>query len=127
MNIKTSDLSLLALNWAVSVALGRQMVWLEHFEEFGEIDPDDSIAYDPLPDYCYNWAHGGPLVRQAQISFEPQFAFGRVDTWICRTHAFEQQGQGQYREQLVAAMRSFVASQLGDTVDVPEQALQSVA
>ncbi len=118
-----SELNRTALNLAVAAALGRNMVWLEHTDEFGEIDPEDTIAYDPLPDYSGSWAQGGPLAQKLQMSFEPQFAFGRVSSWVCRSYAEGPQAIGEGPDQLTAAMRCFAAYHLGLGFTVPEQAL----
>jgi hypothetical protein len=61
------------------------------------------------------WAEGGPIIEQEGlcISYDPF-----VKRWNCYTQALD-----SYHAEtaLVAAMRCYVASKLGDEVEIPEE------
>jgi hypothetical protein len=126
--MKTSELTGAALDWAVSKC---------GFDD--EIQPPcrvmvDSIAYGPngrAPQYVYtkstgerftpstDWAQGGPIIEREKITTTP------VNGWqasLTRGGIFYTSGPVSPTP-LVAACRCYVASKLGDTVDVPPELL----
>jgi hypothetical protein len=96
--MKTSELTGKALNWAVGKAEGL----------------DDWLA--PV-NYCGQWEHGGPIIEREEISVN--WASGQ---W--QAHTANDQDEYEQIEYgptpLIAAMRCYVASKLGDDVNVPE-------
>jgi hypothetical protein len=95
--MKTNELTGKALNWAVGKAEGLDG-WLA-----------------PV-NYCGKWEHGGPIIEREKIA---TWSLDSI-TWAARDHALashEQQGPTP----LIAAMRCYVASKLGDDVDVPKE------
>jgi hypothetical protein len=102
--MKTSELTGKALDWAVGKAEGLDG-WLA-----------------PV-NYCGKWEHGGPIIEREGIGFDQYADYPR---WQAFTPAPEQpSGQAVCNgpTPLVAAMRCYVASKLGDDVDVPEELL----
>jgi hypothetical protein len=102
--MKTNELTGKALNWAVNKAEGLDG-WLA-----------------PV-NYCGKWEHGGPIIEREGIGFDQYADYPR---WQAFTPAPEQpSGQAVCNgpTPLVAAMRCYVASKLGDDVDVPEELL----
>ena len=100
--MKTSELTGKALNWAVGKAEGLDG-WLA-----------------PV-NYCGKWEHGGPIIEREGIGLDQYADYPR---WQAFTPAPEQQsGQAVCTgpTPLIAAMRCYVASKLGDDVDVPEE------
>jgi len=99
MKIKTSELTDAALDWAVTKAIG----------EYKPV---------PVPNCSTNWAQGGPIIEREEISVN--WANGE---W--QAHTVNDQDEYEQIEYgptpLIAAMRCFVASKLGDDVDVPEE------
>jgi len=96
MKIKTSELTGAALNWAV--------------EEAGDKDH----TYVPRA-YSTDWAFGGPIIERNGLSVMPDTG---LDWWVAHQGTVH---YGYGPTPLVAAMRCFVASKLGDEVDVPEE------
>ncbi len=106
MKIKTSELTGPALDWAVA-----KCIWPD---DIGNTVPFHHDGSDYAP--ARKWAHGGPIVEkwvsdlcqrgewyaQIQLNDVPEYAEASGPT------------------PLVAAMRCFVASKLGDEVEVPE-------
>ena len=92
--MKTSELTGAALNWAVGKAEG-----------LGGI-------FAPV-DYCGKWEHGGPIIERENICL-----------WT-EGYDWEAKQYGVWEEwastPLIAAMRCYVGSKLGNDVDVPEE------
>jgi hypothetical protein len=59
-------------------------------------------------DYCGKWEHGGPIIEREGIALIPG--------WTAERPGFSADGDTP----LVAAMRCYVASKLGDDVDLPK-------
>jgi hypothetical protein len=103
MKIKTSELTGAALDWAVHQA------WCE-----------GACHDEPYPHYSTNWAQGGPIIEREKI---------RLDTtWNCEDGYWSARmdtvgGWWLGDTPLIAACRCYVASKLGDTVDIPEELL----
>lgn len=97
--MKTAELTGRALDWAVNKAGG--------------------MGFEPSRD----WAEGGPIIEREEISIAREFASGRIE-WAAWTPApirDDAESFGYGPTPLIAAMRCYVASQLGDEVDVPEE------
>ena len=106
MKTKTSELSGKALDWAVAVGEGYGGIALK--------ERTSTDWYSPSTD----WAQGGPIIEREVINTGSSLG---APTWyankgLCVYHQFG-------KTPLVAAMRCYVASKLGDTVDVPEELL----
>ena len=96
MKIKVSKATGPALDWMVAKAIG---------------------DYKPVavPAYSTDWAQGGPIIEREGIATEP---WNLTHPWraMMADGDFEVYGSSP----LIAAMRAYVASKLGDEVDVPE-------
>ena len=97
--MKTSELTGAALDWAVGTA--------------------DQCDLAPVA-YSSKWEFGGPIIERERI--EVRYRVG-VNMTATINGQFEQ--TAAYREHknpmLIAAMRCFVASKLGDEVEVPKE------
>jgi hypothetical protein len=97
--MKTNELTGKALNWAVGKAEGLDG-WLA-----------------PV-NYCGNWEHGGPIIEREIAQIE------RFSDSLWEATAFTKNAQDFVQNgptPLIAAMRCYVASKLGDDVDVPKE------
>ena len=119
-NMKTFDLIGIALNWAVSQAEDLDYEW-DNFGVFEEKterynDLEYAVSYEPST----NWTQGGPIIERERITLinnEP------TTTWIASVPGteFTKCRVLEYgHTPLIAAMRCFVASKLGDEIDIPE-------
>jgi hypothetical protein len=104
MKIKTNDLKDKALDWAVHQA------WCE-----------GACHDEPSPCYSTDWAQGGPIIEREGIC-----VFEESDrTWTADSYRYTDLDSplysGQGRTPLVAAMRCYVESRLGDEVEIPEE------
>jgi hypothetical protein len=105
--MKTSELTGAALDWAVAMAIG---------------------DYTPVrvPTYSTDWAHGGAIIEREKIStwFCDEVLDAETDVmvrgaaWYAETFEGEHGVTGQTA--LIAAMRCYVASKLGNEVQLPE-------
>ena len=71
--------------------------------------------------YSTNWAQGGPIIERERIFVKPMLT---RQSW--RSYVVPESGQGirgsQYGDTpLIAAMRCYVASKLGDDIEIPKE------
>ena len=105
--MKTAELTGAALDWAVAQCEG--------FDNG-----------DWLPDYSTDWAAGGAIIEREKISLwfsdsvidAETDEIVRCEMWYGETFECEHGMTGQTA--LIAAMRCYVASKLGDDVEIPE-------
>ena len=108
--MKTSELTGAQLDWAVAMADGVKIIVLDQ----QIVWPED---YTPSTD----WAQGGPIIERERIAVE----FLQWDDIDCTlpiwtSYKFGTDYDGQGPTPLIAAMRCFVASKMGDEVEIPE-------
>lgn len=107
--MKTSELTDLALDWAVAEAFSLP-IKLNPGHGFFIKHPDGWEYFVPSTD----WSQGGPIIEREKI--HTFFAGG---TWIAEHYTSDGCFIGP--TPLIAAMRCFVASKLGDEVEIPEE------
>ena len=101
--MKTAELTGAALDWAVMHALY----------------PNNKLAFFQmrygLGDFRYSvsWDQGGPIIERERINLEP-FKDINGEQWSADS-------EWNSPTPLIAAMRCFVASKLGDDVDIPKE------
>lgn len=107
MKIKTSELSGVQLDWAVAQAEGLQVKSTNNGE--------DLILLNKASDWWYpseSWAQGGPIIEREGIAI---YLYGDGE-WQA---VLEKEYEGP--TPLVVAMRCYVASKLGEEVEIPEE------
>lgn len=134
--IKVSELSGTALDWAVAKCEGHSLYsdginW--GFEKDGKSFVISSgwaenMTFMPSS----NWAQGGPIVEREGITISsfyaqvnaptPDFALCEWAAWIPRGHECIALQRGE--SPLIAAMRCYVTSKLGEIVNVPSELLK---
>ena len=113
--MKTSELTGAALDWAVAKCEGGA-IRTEHGVFLNQGDGYD--YYTPSTD----WAQGGPIIERERIAttpMTPTVGEDRTPYWFANY-----EGQITYRDgptHLIAAMRCYVASKLGDEIDLPKE------
>ena len=108
--MKTSELTGAALDWAVAKCEKKGRTWYKN--EDGALVEEHGEFYFPFHPST-NWAHGGPIIERERICLIDQGG----DYWQALWGWKESFGDTP----LIAAMRCYVASQLGDEIDVPEE------
>lgn len=121
--MKTSELTGAALDWAVAKCEGIKVVAVKGGRATFS-DPTDDGALNEMPiNYSTNWAQGGPIIEREDISVSREFQSGRVE-WAAWTPApirDDAEAFGYGPTPLIAAMRCYVASKLGDEIEIPEE------
>lgn len=117
MKIRTQDLTEAALDWAVAKCEG-------HHWRTGDSYPQ----YAPEGTSCWttwrvssDWAQAGPIIEREEVSLQHtgDAAKWRAHVWNDYRLDFWPIAYGP--TPLIAAMRCYVASKLGDDVDVPKE------
>lgn len=117
MKIKTSELAGAALDWAVAKCLPDD-TWRVYFDE----ETGEKLSLDDweVPEFSpsTNWPQGGPIIEREIAKIERfSDALWEATAFTKNAQDFVQNGP----DPLIAAMRCFVASRLGDEVDVPDE------
>ena len=116
MKIKTTDLMPLALNWAVA------NIELTGHDDYTNllmvtVGDDEGWKYNPSTD----WAQGGPIIEREGMQLQME----DIGEWHATMWWDDGEGQREVVMQaatpLIAAMRCYVASKLGEEVDVPDE------
>jgi len=117
MKMKTSELTGPALDWAVAKCEGLLCFgYRMDGERFAVEDSDGNIeGFMPSTD----WAIAGPIIEREGISLD------RVNSelWVATRVEGSSVSESNGHTLLVAAMRCYVASQLGDEVEIPKELL----
>lgn len=98
--MKTSELTGPALDWAVGTALKL---------------PDPYWNGVRCAAYSTDWSQGGPIFEREIGNYYQDF------TGECYAHNKAGTHVGKGPTTLIAAMRCFVASRLGESVEIPEE------
>jgi hypothetical protein len=123
LKIKTSELQGAALDWAVAKCEGKGI-------EFDDpADPwltRDGISDQPLHSYTpsTDWAQGGPFIERREIGIRRNMPCSKGREWEAIPSITAKGAGGKFGygpTPLVAAMRCYVASHLGNEVDIPEE------
>ncbi len=130
MKIKTAELTGPALDWAVAKceqggaayvnthSRGRVLILADDIHPWSRGD-----TWKPSTD----WAQGGPIIERERIDVTWYIDHWTATWWADNSGMAKDQAQRFKRNRqhsgptpLIAAMRCYVASKLGDEVDVPE-------
>lgn len=115
----------------VKDATGSVLDWMvAKCQGFESLDSDmwlvrDGISDMPLHAYTpsSDWSQGGPIIEQEKIELIPP-ANESILEWVAVWYKGEDAGMQGGTSPLIAAMRCFCCSKLGDIVDVPEELCQ---
>lgn len=115
MKVKTSELDGLGLSWAVA--------YCEGFSPFSDGISwiiDAGGTFSPIPNYPSDWAQAGPIIERERVDvFYEKHTTG---SWVGSMARGNKVGWRylQYGSTpLIAAMRCYVASKMGDEVEIP--------
>lgn len=120
--MKTSELTGAALDWAVAKCEPDDTLAI-----YFDADTGEPICYDELEsnqEYkpSTDWAQGGAIIEREKLTVG--YADMEGGFWTARTAEYPPKYiKGQ--TPLIAAMRCYVASKLGDEVDVPAELMEA--
>lgn len=134
MKIKTSELSGVALDWAVAQCEGgtnlhHDTVATWWFTLHGE-DRCLSPGWSEAQRFCpsTDWPQGGPIIERELVQLQPTFLCAgparNTGVWAWKAALVDEDCKAFFVDgptPLIAAMRCFVSSKLGDEVEVPEE------
>lgn len=104
--MKTAELTGAALDWAVAKCEGEgEAAWAAHRDAFA---------------YSSTWVCGGPIIEREGMHVDC-LRQGEKPIWEAWPYATGTKHIQQGSTPLIAAMRCYVASKLGDEVDVPKE------
>lgn len=130
MKVKTANLIDAPLDWAVGTALNLPVEVCQifqygkpngkHYISIGETDKDGAeVDFEPSEE----WSQGGPIIEQEAIGIG---CLGKSTLFRNPWLAARSEDNTDYGgpTPLIAAMRCFVASKLGDEIEIPEELLK---
>jgi hypothetical protein len=124
IELKTSELVGVALDWAVAKSEGHQPLLMpigrvEYAIGVTVVDSSGKASGFACR-YSSEWAQGGPLIERHEITVRP------VDGkwWAAHVNDSSTSPCSYGLDPLIAACRAIVAAKLGDVVSVPSQLLE---
>lgn len=106
--MKTSELTGEALDWAVAKCEG---------EDYSHVTTYSGIGQEfPPTNYSIDWAQGGPIIEREGISLGAHLD---GEEWLARD--YWGMSEQSAPTPLIAAMRCYVASKLGEEVQIPNE------
>ena len=123
MNVKVSEAKGQVLDYLVAQAMGKTIYrsksgrWMT--ANYGDFNPRHGAPwFVPSTD----WAQGWPIIERERLLIQPELGKeGAGNAWYC-VAITPHDAYGA--TPLVAAMRCYVASKMGDEIEVPEDLLQ---
>jgi hypothetical protein len=124
--IKTSDLKGAALDYAVALCEGGIPKIVNDKPAFSFIDEGGGY-YDYLANlkYSSDWSEGGPIIEREIITLDGR---GKCE-WSARIWSDNRNDFIEVKHcqtALIAAMRCYVASVIGDEVEIPDELLEAM-
>jgi hypothetical protein len=111
--MRTAELSGAALNWAVAKCEGLLCFGYRTDGERFAIEDSDGQIEGFMP--SANWAQGGAVIEREMIKLVP------VTGALWEAYKRNQHIPSDGATPLIAAMRCYVASKLGDEVEIPDE------
>lgn len=116
--IKVAETTKLQLDWLVAKCEGLEVLILIDPIEVSLTTVQDNLknggwVYKPSTD----WAHGGPIIERERLNIVPT----SVGWEAYPDHGMSDELFEEGPTPLIAAMRCFVASKLGNEVEVPDE------
>jgi hypothetical protein len=109
--VKVSEATGVVLDWLVNQCEGGRWEAAESFRNYHEDEAEQGRFH-----YSTNWAQGGPIIEREKLQ-----VYASVTQWTSCDNFGNRQAFGP--TPLIAAMRCYVASKLGDEVEVPQEIL----
>ena len=122
--MRASELTGHALNWAVAKCEGYEIVRMRGNEITFLDRTDDGALNEKQIGYSTDWAQGGPIIEREGINLVHQ---GDAHGWVASLWNYAEQDWHLHTEgttPLIAAMRCYVASKLGEEVEIPTELTQ---
>lgn len=124
IKVKIAELESSALDWAVATCEGGEGLWFDTVSTYWvNIDGKERAlskgwaqSFTPSTD----WSQGGPIIERVGIELN----MVGIRTWRAKTVSLGRLYEGVSTSPLIAAMRCYVASKLGDEVEILKELTQ---
>ena len=110
MRIKTNELTGAALDWAVTKIEAERKLF--------------TIYPQYITPYSTDWAQGGPIIEREEIGIKRNSPCSDGRQWEASPSITAKGAGGKWGygpTPLIAAMRCYATSKLGDDIDIPEE------
>ena len=114
MKVKTAELTGAALDWAVAKCEGLEV----NSQGRAWVPDPDMLHFNKQFKPSTDWAQAGPIIERERISVISDYHEVK-EGWLAE--GYENGVQVFGPAPLIAAMRCYVASKLGDEIDLPEE------
>ena len=122
MKVKTSELTGISLDYAVALASGAEAFQSDDIRWFFTLHGDTYVLSNGWGGMSYqpsdNWVIGGPIIEQEGITVCQGSPVYGLEWMACDRSSTHIQHGPSY---LIAAMRCFCTSKLGEEVELPEK------
>jgi len=117
MKVKVHEASDLVLDWMVAKCEGLKVSKLGPGNKYGVWLVEGDSWYEKRSPYhpSTDWAQGGPIIEREGISWH----CGNKTSWHAYAYGSAKNISGP--TPLIAAMRCYVASKLGNEVEIPDE------
>lgn len=112
--VKVSEATGIVLDWMVAKCEGKFIKAATPVIMVMDEGKEYSYSYQPTKD----WAQGGPIIEREKLDL---CTTPDNTKWRCVNHAINHPPLYYGSTPLIAAMRCYVASKLGDEVEVPDE------
>lgn len=116
MKIKVCEASGVVLDWLVAKCEGKNGVLHDDGITRCIVIAAPSGVYKGIWKPHFIWAQGGPIIEREKIRLDP-----RESSWHAQIWSDNETEVRYCPTPLVAAMRCYVTSKLGDEVEVPDE------
>jgi hypothetical protein len=120
MMIKVSEATPSQINYLVAKIEGVKFTLAQVYGLWSVVSEYNYRLYEPATD----WEQGGPIIERKEIGISRNAPCSKGREWEARPSITAKGAGGRWGygpTPLIAAMRCYVTSKLGDTVDVPEE------
>ena len=107
------------MKYCVQELQGPSLDWAVAKCELPQGWPDAEIVLGDETDYSTDWAQGGPIIERERIGVKYTGAAMGFVAWINGELSTKNDHYGL--TPLIAAMRCYVASRLGDEIEIPAE------
>ena len=131
MKVKTSELTGAALDWATCVAGGTPGLHVVNKPGkvcvYSTLQMPSGDLLEWLVQPSTDWSQGGPIIERqiGNLWKHNKLDTNEPDVWTAAAYLKAPDGTMLYHEDgptpLIAAMRCYVASKLGNEIDIPEE------
>ncbi len=115
--MKVSELNDIALDWAVTTIVEPEALRFG-VDDWRDRRRSEVMRGEYIHRYHQSWMQGGPIIEREGMLIRPQVGYGMWEAW---KHGADEGHFSVGKTPLIAAMRCYVASKLGDEIEIPEE------